>query len=57
MAVAKKQIDEIIAVFFKHGVRRSVLALMLDDLHKVEAYKKNASFRDTIDRLSEAIFT
>ena len=54
MAVAKNQIQEIINII-ESRVGKSVLKNILADLAKTRAYKKNRSFRDTIDRCSARV--
>ena len=50
MAVAHSQTEELLKVLMKHLSQETILEL-LRDLRFTQAYKKNSSFRQTIDRL------
>lgn len=51
MAVAKSQVEELFLVVAQHVPRSSIWPL-LRDLARTEAYRRNRSFRDTVDRLT-----
>lgn len=50
MSVANSQIGEILAIILKYVPEKDVDSL-LDDLRKTEAYQRNGSYQETIDRL------
>ena len=50
MAVAKNQIEEIIDAI-QSRIGKTMTKIILGDLTKTEAYIKNKSFKDTINRL------
>lgn len=51
MAVANKQIEEVYDTIFAYIHDNVEMSDMLSGLIEVEAYKKNKSFKDTIDRM------
>lgn len=54
MAVAKSQIQEIREVVLLHLDGSTAKCLLLD-LRKTEAYRRNGSFRNTIERIWAAL--
>lgn len=51
MAVARSQIGAVLDILLRY-LEKGQLVLLLHDLKATEAYKRNASFRETIDRIS-----
>ena len=54
MPVANKQINELSNIIKKY-IDLDKLKQMLKDFSETEAYSKNTSFKETIDRLNKSI--